>query len=158
MFRVSLLILTAALLLAHNASFPVTLPGTAGPSRSIERAEAGTLIQAGGETLLFDWGRGVPERLPQLGIANVNKAFLTHLHSDHTQGLPVLWMGSRNGRGANPLSPWGPGADVDQPTGTAGLAKQLSSADVINAHFRRDLVEKITPTASGTTPGRWAKA
>lgn len=119
----------------------VTLLGTAGPSMSIERAESGTLIQAGGETLLIDCGRGVPERIVQLGVRGVDKVFLTHLHSDHTQGLPILWMSGWNSRSGK-LSVWGPGAGVDQPTGTVGLAQALSVGYATNTHIRRDLVEK----------------
>jgi ribonuclease Z len=43
---------------------------------------------------LFDAGRGVPIRIKQAGVefADVDKVFLTHLHSDHVVGLPDLWM------------------------------------------------------------------
>ena len=139
---VTALMVASAQLAGQSQTFRVTLLGTAGPSMSLDRAEAGTLVQAGAETLLFDCGRGVPERLSQLGVANVNKIFLTHLHSDHTQGLPVLWMSSWNGRGTNSLYLWGPGTDVDQPAGVKELAVQLSSAFATNTHIRRDLVEK----------------
>jgi ribonuclease Z len=110
-------------------------------------AEAGLLVEAGGETLLFDCGRGVPERLTQLGPSKsgprlaVNKVFLSHLHSDHTEGLPILWMGGWTARGNNSLSVWGPGPDVDQPTGAGDLLAQLQTAFATNTHIRRDLVE-----------------
>ncbi len=130
---------------AQNQTFKVTLLGTAGPSLAMEHPETGTLVQAGNETLLFDCGRGVPERLNQLGFSNVNKVFLTHLHSDHTEGLPVLWMSGWNGRGSNNLSLYGPGTGPDQPTGTAGLAASLTAAYATNTHIRRDLVEMWNP-------------
>ena len=133
--------LAASPLFAQPATIKVTLLGTSGPSQSIERSETGTLVQAGGENLLFDCGRGVPERLNQIGVSGVSKVFLTHLHSDHTQGLAALWMGGWVSRGSNPLSLFGPGTDVDQPTGTVGLAAQLMSAYATNTHIRRDLVE-----------------
>ncbi len=132
-------------LMAQNSTFKVTLLGTSGPGLSLDRSEAGTLVQAGSENLLFDCGRGIPERLTQLGLGNINKVFLTHLHSDHTQGLPILWMGSWNGRGTNPLSLFGPAQDTDQPTGTTGLATQLTAAYATNTHIRRDLVEHWAP-------------
>ena len=142
MTRLSLiLILAGTPLSGQSSSIKVTLLGTSGPSMAIDRPEAGTLVQAGSENLLFDCGRGVPERLNQLGLGNINKVFLTHLHSDHTQGLPILWMGGWNGRGTNALSLWGPGSDVDQPTGVTGLAAQLTTAYATNTHIRRDLVE-----------------
>src|SRR6266700_2129988 len=144
--------LAASLLLgvplsAQTPSFRVTLLGTTGPSMAIDRPESGTLVQVGGETLLFDCGRGIPERVNQLGMGAVNKVFLTHLHSDHTQGLPILWMGNWNNRGQNPLSVWGPAVDDDTPTGTSTLAFLLSNAFATNTHIRRDLVEKWNPQA-----------
>ena len=135
------------LLLGQNQTLKVTLLGTAGPSMAFDRAEAGTLVQAGGETLLFDCGRGVPERLNQIGAGAVSKVFLTHLHSDHTQGLPILWMGQWNGRGSNPFSVWGPGTGPDQPAGVAELGSMLSAAYATNTHIRRDLVEKWNAAA-----------
>ena len=134
-------------LLAQSTSIRVTLLGTAGPSMALDRAEAGTLVQAGQETLLFDCGRGVPERLSQLGFANVSKIFLTHLHSDHTEGIPILWMSGWQGRGQNAFSVWGPATGVNQPTGTAGLGAMLTTAYATNTHIRRDLVE-MYPAAS----------
>ena len=92
----------------QSPTIKVTLLGTAGPSASVDRPESGTLVQAGSETLLCDCGRVVPERLVQLGLANVSTVFLTHLHSDHTEGLPVLWMEGCNGRGTTNLSVWVP--------------------------------------------------
>ena len=126
---------------ATTQGIVVTLLGTAGPSMSLERAESGTLIQAGGETLLIDCGRGVPERLVQAGVRGVDKIFLTHLHSDHTEGLPILWMSGWNSRSTR-MSLWGPGTGPDQPTGTVGLAQALTTGFATNTHIRRDLVEK----------------
>ncbi len=130
-------VFTAAAALAQAPSIKVTLLGTSWPSIALERAEAGTLVQAGTETLLFDCGRGVPEPLNQIGAGSVSRVFLTHLHSDHTQGLPVLWMGQWSARRNNPLALYGPGAEVDQPTGTTGLAAQLMTAYATNTHIRR---------------------
>ncbi|HSG87789.1 MAG TPA: MBL fold metallo-hydrolase [Pseudomonadales bacterium] len=57
---------------------------------------AATLIEAGGEKFLFDAGRGVLQRLGEsrLDIPAVDEVFFTHLHSDHLEGLPALWMTS----------------------------------------------------------------
>jgi ribonuclease Z len=64
----------------------VTLLGTAsGPRAQPGRAGISTLVEAGGERLLFDAGRGLMPRLVQAGfpMSAVTKLFLTHLHSDH---------------------------------------------------------------------------
>ena len=72
----------------------ITLLGTGGPELSVDRYGAATLIEAGGEVLLFDAGRGVMQRLYECGIRinSVTKVFFTHLHSDHIDGLPNLWI------------------------------------------------------------------
>ena len=130
---------------AQPQPFRVRLLGTAGPSLSSAQAEAGLLVVAGSELLLFDCGRGVPERLAQIGAQAVNRVFLTHLHSDHTEGLPILWMNEITWelRGNTPLSVWGPGQDTDQPAGTAELTSLVANAFATNTHIRRDLVEHL---------------
>ena len=131
---------------AQAQSIYVRLLGTAGPSLSPDRAEAGLLVVAGPEILLFDCGHGVPNRLAQVGRTYVSKVFLTHVHSDHTEGLPELWMNevTWGNRGNTPLSVWGPGeAAPDQPSGTADLTTDVSNAFATNTHIRRDLVEHL---------------
>jgi ribonuclease BN (tRNA processing enzyme) len=95
------------------------------------------LVVAGSEILLFDCGHGVPNRLAQLGRTNVSKVFLTHVRSDHTEGLPELWMNevTWSNWGNTPLSVWGPGEDTDQPAGTADLTSQLANAYATNTHI-----------------------
>lgn len=79
---------------ADGDDFRVTLLGTGSPQPSIDRFGPGVLVQAGGQTLLIDCGRGVTQRLIQSGIklGAVNKLFITHLHSDHVVGIPDLWL------------------------------------------------------------------
>ena len=78
-----------------NASdFKVTLLGTGTPIPVPDRFGPSTLIEAGGQKLLIDAGRGAAIRLCQLGvpIGAVDALFLTHYHSDHTVGIPDLWL------------------------------------------------------------------
>ena len=44
--------------------------------------------------MLFDAGRGATIRLFQLGVplSRVSPLFLTHFHSDHTVGIPDVWL------------------------------------------------------------------
>ena len=72
----------------------VILLGTGTPRPSIERFGSATLINIGGEHILFDVGRGATIRLHQAGISpnRIDKVFITHLHSDHISGLGDLWM------------------------------------------------------------------
>jgi len=80
--------------LVDGDDFRVTLLGTGSPQPVMNRFGPGVLVQAGGQTLLFDCGRGVTQRLFQLGVklGAANKLFITHLHSDHTVGIPDLWL------------------------------------------------------------------
>jgi len=75
----------------------VTLTGTqGGPPVYQGQAGAGTLVQFGmvenrcnDLRLQFDTGRGTTQRLSQAGVpvGRLDAIFLTHLHSDHTEGL-----------------------------------------------------------------------
>lgn len=89
----------------------VTLLGTGTPQPIMERFSASTLVQAGSETLLFDAGRGCLQRLQQINVSygKIDALFLTHLHSDHTVGLPDLWLtGWLISRRTIPLNVFGP--------------------------------------------------
>lgn len=79
---------------AEQPNMKVTLLGTAGPEYFPDRLGISTLIEANGEKLLFDVGRGTNQRLYQSGVnpKDISRIFLTHLHSDHIEGLPDLWM------------------------------------------------------------------
>lgn len=78
----------------------VTLTGTqSGPPIVAGRAGAGTLVQYGDDSnncsavrLQFDAGRGTLLRLSQAGVlpAQLNAVFFTHMHSDHSEGLPEI--------------------------------------------------------------------
>ena len=95
---------------ASGQAIKVTLLGTGTPRPMIERFGASILVQAGKENLLFDAGRGCTIRLWQLGapLKDVNRVFLTHLHSDHTVGIPDLWLTGWIFDRAEPLEVWGP--------------------------------------------------
>lgn len=107
--------------------FRVTLLGTGSPAPTIRRFGPGVLVQAGGQTLLIDCGRGTTQRLMQSGLrlGQVDALFLTHLHSDHVVGIPDLWLtgwleanyAQRNG----PFVVYGP-------TGTQGMMNGLIKA------------------------------
>src|SRR5262249_26272241 len=75
----------------------VVLVGTGGPEINPARFGYSTLIEAGGQRLLFDAGRGVVQRLYESRVnpREITQNFLTHLHNDHIEGLPTLWMTPR---------------------------------------------------------------
>ncbi|NRB43144.1 MAG: MBL fold metallo-hydrolase [Pseudomonadales bacterium] len=76
----------------YAESIRVTILGSGGPSTSPTRFGASTLVEAGKEKLLFDVGRGAIIRLEQnkTPLSDIT-VFLTHLHSDHINGLSDLW-------------------------------------------------------------------
>lgn len=122
--------LLVSLLLAQTPiagdSLVVTLLGTGTPQPRSDRLGPATLIEAGGLRLLFDAGRGVPIRLEESGIrtGSVQVVFLTHHHSDHTTGLPDLWL-------TGWLRPFGgrtTALRVIGPIGTRGLVEGLRAA------------------------------
>jgi ribonuclease Z len=97
--------------------FKVILLGTGSPQPEHTRASTSTLIIAGGQKIIIDAGRRSFQRIADaLGpgmkvrgkISDLDKIFLTHLHSDHIQGIPDIFttgfMLGRNG----PLQVWGP--------------------------------------------------
>jgi len=92
-------------------SVRVILLGTGGPELSVARMGMATLMEAGGERYLFDSGRGVMQQLYESRVnpASVNRIFYTHLHNDHIEGLPNLWITSWFLLGRNaPYNIWGP--------------------------------------------------
>src|SRR6185295_19500134 len=95
----TLLSILAALLLAgvpsdsRQPDIKVTLLGTSTPNPLPDRFGPSTLVEAGSEKLVFDCGRGCTIRLCQMKIPLGSvKLFITHLHSDHTVGIPDLWL------------------------------------------------------------------
>ncbi|SRR6266851_1363598 len=119
MLAVAFLLLRVMPVVAQVPSIKVILLGTGVPDPTIDRFGPATLVDAGGQTLLFDAGRGVSQRLWQLKIplAQVHALFLTHLHSDHTVGIPDLWLTgwlpTPFGGRSRPMEVWGPNGTVD---------------------------------------------
>jgi ribonuclease Z len=113
-FALSLLLLVAGAAAHADPIIKVTLLGTASPSPRPDRFGPSTLVEAGGQKLLFDAGRGVPVRLWQLRVSmgTIDALFITHYHSDHVSGIPDLWLtgwlGPPFGRRTGPFRVYGP--------------------------------------------------
>ncbi|PKN24091.1 MAG: MBL fold metallo-hydrolase [Deltaproteobacteria bacterium HGW-Deltaproteobacteria-21] len=115
-----------------SKKFRVTLLGTGIPDPKPNRYGSGTLIEAGNQKLIFDCGRCVLQRLSETGIPlkEANKLFLTHLHSDHTVGIPDLWLTPWIfGRWEEPLYVWGP-------DGTKRMMSKLEEAFEFDLQIR----------------------
>jgi ribonuclease Z len=133
-FTVRLLLL----LLSMNATaqeLTVTLLGTGSPQPRVDRFGPATLIQAGGQTVLIDCGRGAAQRIWQMRmpLSTVTALFLTHLHSDHIVGIPDLWLTgwqpSLHGQRTHPFRVWGP-------AGTKAMMGKLTEAYQADIQFR----------------------
>ena len=83
--------------------------GTAGAVPTVDRGPSGLLLIRGGERLLIDCGEGTQRQLMRsVGLARIDRVFLTHLHGDHYLGLPgMLKTLSLQGR-ETPLDIYGP--------------------------------------------------
>ena len=126
-----------------QSDFKVTLLGTASPSPRPTRFGPSTLVEVGGQTLLFDAGRGVPIRMGQIKvpIGKIDVLFLTHYHSDHVAGIPDVWLtgwlGPVFGRRKTPFH-------VIGPTGAKNLMSHLEQAYTLDISIR-EADEKLPP-------------
>ena len=70
----------------------VILLGTGNPNPDPNRMGPAVAIVSGGHVYVVDCGAGVARRAKQAGLEmkQLTRAFVTHLHSDHTIGLPDL--------------------------------------------------------------------
>ncbi|HMA21696.1 MAG TPA: MBL fold metallo-hydrolase [Gemmatimonadaceae bacterium] len=121
-------------------SIRIVLLGTGvGPRVDLQQYGASTLVEAGGERLLFDCGRGATMRLAQMQVpvGSITRLFLTHLHSDHIVQIPdLLLTGWAAGKRATPLEVWGP-------RGTSEMMNGMLKAFEFDIHMRRDVDEKF---------------
>ena len=125
----------------------VTLLGTGSPIYINGRYSASTLIHAGGEYLLIDCGRGASIRIHEAGLhpGNINKLFLTHLHSDHVVGIPDFYITgwfTTFARRQGPLRVWGP-------KGSAAMMRHLDSAFDFDMQVRAPEM-RVQPNANET--------
>lgn len=78
---------------SEPCDFKVISLGTGAPPPDNRSGQA-VLVDVNGLQLLFDAGRGVMTQLYAAGYSanDVDMTFITHLHSDHTVGLPDLFL------------------------------------------------------------------
>ncbi len=118
------LILCAVSTLGIAQDLRVTLLGSGGNFPEPGRLGPSILVEADGKAYIFDAGRGVVQRLANVGLLRdeISGVFFTHLHSDHVVGFPGLWLGgwlfSRRD------TPW----QIFGPAGTQNMVEHLRLA------------------------------
>lgn len=151
-----LMLISSSFFCLSQNPIKVTLLGTGAPIPSMERFGPSILVEAGGQKILFDCGRGAAQRVWQLKIpiGQINTLFLTHLHSDHVVGIPDVWLTgwipAAYGRRAVPFEMYGP-------SGTESMSSHLSKAFEWDINTRRKEANKadsgVILTAKDITEG-----
>ena len=123
----------------HDSTVVVLL-GTGNPRPEPDASGPATAVVVGARVFLVDAGPGVERRLAaaHLPIDGVTALFITHLHSDHTLGLPDLiftsWVMGRT----QPLPAYGP-------HGLQKMTDHLVAAWAEDIEVRTNGLEKRTP-------------
>src|SRR5579864_8980820 len=133
---------------ASSKDVRIVFLGTGTPAPNADRQGPSLAIVANGKAYLVDSGSGVVRQansafqrgIPALRPPELDIAFLTHLHSDHTLGLPDLiftpWIQER----VKPLRLYGP-------EGTKEMAAHILEA------FKEDIHVRTTGLEGGNTTG-----
>lgn len=133
----------------------VVVLGSGGVTPNPHRNGPSAAVIVNNTTYLIDAGEGIwrglawaaishPELLGEhLAPPRLTKLFLTHLHSDHTIGLPAVW-----------IMPWAYGREVPLtvygPIGTKKLMEHIVEA------YHGDLYERMNgPEAKQRNPDSW---
>ena len=88
----------------------IVLLGTGTPNPDIDRFGPSIVIEVNDSVYVIDFGIGLVRRAVEAGIdaTKLNRAFLTHLHSDHTIGYPDLILTPGVAGRKEPLEVYGP--------------------------------------------------
>lgn len=119
----------------------VLICGTGSPEVSAARAQACTLVAAGGKLFLFDTGDGAVRslELSEVPLGQLTRVFITHFHSDHFNDLAPLintsWIWGRT----TPL-------DVEGPVGMNTVLAGLTQAYSLDQDYRATHMPNLAKT------------
>lgn len=136
--------------LADKEHIRVLLCGTGSPEVSGARAQACTLVAAGGRLFLFDAGDGAVRSLlrDDMPVGKLERVFVTHFHSDHINDLGPLinqtWIWGRKG----PLV-------IEGPVGMKRVVAGLAEAYALDEQYRSANMPHLAATrAAAFADGR----
>ncbi|WP_299237276.1 ribonuclease Z [Natronomonas sp.] len=110
-------------------SIRVTFLGTGGAVPTTRRNTSAVFCRREGDRLLFDCGEGTQRQMMRFGTGfAVSHVFVTHLHGDHTLGLPGLLQTMAFNDRESPLS-------IHTPPGTKPELKRLLDGAVGRPSF-----------------------
>lgn len=126
----------------------VILLGTGTPNPDIDRLGPSVAITVGENVYIIDFGTGVVRRAVEarIKVTKLTRAFLTHLHSDHTIGYPDLIFTPGVAGRREPLEVYGPKGltemtrhimaayEVDVNERVLGLEPAERSSYIVNTH------------------------
>jgi ribonuclease BN (tRNA processing enzyme) len=138
--RFPVALLLAATALAQDTR--VILLGTGTPNPEPDHSGPAVAIAAGEKIYMVDAGPGVVRRAAQAGIKmeQLTRVFITHLHSDHTVGLPdLIFTPAVTGR-LEPLEIFGP-------PGTRAMVGHIMQAWSEDLRVRLHGLEPAAPQA-----------
>jgi len=117
--------------LADDGHIRVLLCGTGSPEVSAAKAQACTLVSAGGRMFLFDVGDGAVRSLEQsnVPVGRLERVFITHFHSDHFNDLGTLinagWIWGRK----TPL-------EIEGPVGMQAVLAGVAQSYALDESYR----------------------
>jgi ribonuclease BN (tRNA processing enzyme) len=99
---------------AQSGTTLITLGTRGGPLPTADRAQSSNLLVVNGTLYLIDAGGSVTMRIVQAGydFRKVGKIFITHPHSDHTDGLATLLNSEWEYQRAEPIDIYGGGVEA----------------------------------------------
>jgi len=118
----------------------ITLGTRGGPLPTKDRAQSSNLLVVNGTLYLIDAGDGVTRRIVQAGydFLKVGKVFITHPHSDHTNGLATLLASEWEYQRREPIDVYGGGVEAHGHDVVPGVVYQDANVKVTaaeNTHF-----------------------
>ena len=137
--------LLASFSMAASAEMKVILLGTGTPFADPQKSGPATAIVVDGQAWIIDAGPGVVRRASAAHIAgenalaqpNLSRLLITHLHSDHTLGLPDIMYSPWTLDRTDTLQVWGP----------PGTQKMVENIEAAYSEDRKNRLEGAEPAS-----------